>query len=418
MSTLRTTGAAARVAARILALAPALQRTQALHALADALRTQQQPVLAANAADLAAARSAGISEPLAERLLLNERRLDAMAADVAAVAAAPDPIGEKFDERTLAKGLQVHRQRVPLGVLGVVYESRPNVTVDVAALCLRTGNAAILRGGSEALRSNLALGALVRNALAAAGLPVSAIQLIESTDRAQLLELLQLQEHLDLLIPRGGNALHQFCREHSRVPVITGGVGVCHLYVDASANQVAALDVIYNAKVQRPSVCNALDTLLVDEALAPVLLPAVVARLGAAGVAFRADGAALAVLAGNPAVSAAAAADFDTEWLALVLGLKVVSGLDEALAHIAQHSTAHSDGILTQTEAHAARFVAEVDSAGVFVNASTRFNDGGQLGLGGETAVSTQRLHVRGPMGISELTTYKWVVRGNYAVRE
>ena len=410
-------GAAARVAARTLALAPAAQRTQALHALAAALRTQQVPVLAANAADLAAAHSAGISAPLAERLLLNAQRLNAMAADVAAVAAAPDPIGEKFDERTLANGLQVHRQRVPLGVLGVVYESRPNVTIDVAALCLRTGNAAILRGGSEALRSNLALGALVRNALAAAGVPADAFQLVESTDRAQLLELLQLHDHLDLLIPRGGNALHQFCREHSRVPVITGGVGVCHLYVDASANQAAALDVIFNAKVQRPSVCNALDTLLVDAALAPALLPAVVARLGTAGVAFRADAAALAVLAGNPAVSAAAADDFDTEWLALVLGLKVVSGLDEALAHIAQHSTAHSDGILTQTEAHAARFVAEVDSAGVFVNASMRFNDGGQLGLGGETAVSTQRLHVRGPMGISELTTYKWVVRGNYAVR-
>jgi len=418
VSSLRTTGAAARVAARTLALVPAAQRTQALHALAAALRTQQQFVLAANAADLAAARSAGISEPLAERLLLNDRRLNAMAADVAAVAAAPDPIGEKFDERTLANGLQVHRQRVPLGVLGVVYESRPNVTIDVAALCLRTGNAAILRGGSEALRTNLALGALVRTALAASGIPADAIQLVESTDRAQLLELLQLHDQLDLLIPRGGNALHQFCREHSRVPVITGGVGVCHLYVDASANQAAALDVIYNAKVQRPSVCNALDTLLVDATLAPVLLPEVVARLGAAGVAFRADGAALAVLAGNPAVSAAAPADFDTEWLALVLGLKVVSGLDEALAHIGQHSTAHSDGILTQTEAHAARFVAEVDSAGVFVNASTRFNDGGQLGLGGETAVSTQRLHVRGPMGISELTTYKWVVRGNYAVRE
>ena len=417
MSALRAMGAAARVAARTLALAPAAQRTQALHALAAALRTQQVPVLAANAADLAAAHSAGISAPLAERLLLNAQRLNAMAADVAAVAAAPDPIGEKFDERTLANGLQVHRQRVPLGVLGVVYESRPNVTIDVAALCLRTGNAAILRGGSEALRSNLALGALVRNALAAAGVPADAFQLVESTDRAQLLELLQLHDHLDLLIPRGGNALHQFCREHSRVPVITGGVGVCHLYVDASANQAAALDVIFNAKVQRPSVCNALDTLLVDAALAPALLPAVVARLGAAGVAFRADAAALAVLAGNLAVSAATAADFDTEWLALVLGLKVVSGLDEALAHIAQHSTAHSDGILTQTEAHAARFVAEVDSAGVFVNASTRFNDGGQLGLGGETAVSTQRLHVRGPMGISELTTYKWVVRGNYAVR-
>ena len=417
MSALRAMGAAARVAARTLALAPAAQRTQALHALAAALRTQQVPVLAANAADLAAAHSAGISAPLAERLLLNAQRLNAMAADVAAVAAAPDPIGEKFDERTLANGLQVHRQRVPLGVLGVVYESRPNVTIDVAALCLRTGNAAILRGGSEALRSNLALGALVRNALAAAGVPADAFQLVESTDRAQLLELLQLHDHLDLLIPRGGNALHQFCREHSRVPVITGGVGVCHLYVDASANQAAALDVIFNAKVQRPSVCNALDTLLVDAALAPALLPAVVARLGTAGVAFRADAAALAVLAGNPAVSAATAADFDTEWLALVLGLKVVKGLDEALAHIAQHSTAHSDGILTQTEAHAARFVAEVDSAGVFVNASTRFNDGGQLGLGGETAVSTQRLHVRGPMGISELTTYKWVVRGNYAVR-
>jgi len=417
VSKLRLVGAAARAAARTLALAPAAQRTQALHALAAALRTQQQPVLAANAADQAAARTANISEPLAERLLLNEQRLAAMAADVAAVANLPDPIGEIFDERTLPNGLQVHRQRVPIGVLGVVYESRPNVTIDVAALCLRSGNAAILRGGSEALRSNLALGALVRSALASAGIAEAAIQLVESTDRAQLLELLQMHDCLDLLIPRGGNALHEFCREHSRVPVITGGVGVCHLYVDASANQAAALDVIYNSKVQRPSVCNALDTLLVDAALAPALLPAVVARLGAAGVAFRADPAAHALLAGNPAVRAATGADFDTEWLALVLGLRVVSGLDEALAHIAQHSTAHSDGILTQTAAHAARFVAEVDSAGVFVNASTRFNDGAQLGLGGETAVSTQRLHVRGPMGINEMTTYKTVVRGNYAVR-
>jgi glutamate-5-semialdehyde dehydrogenase len=309
---------------------------------------------------------------------------------------------------------------VPIGVLGVIYEARPNVTIDTAALAIRTGNVAILRGGSETIASNRALVAVAHQALAAAALPVTAVQFVDDPDRRHVTELLRLHRFVDMIIPRGGNQLHAFCRENASIPVITGGIGICHLYVDDSADLARALPVISNAKVQRPSVCNALDTVLVHRAIADEFLPQVVAHLGVQGVTFRAEPRALAALGGGQApatVSPAGPEAFDTEWLSLVLGLKVVDGLDEALAHIACHSTAHSDGILTQTPANAERFVAEVDSAVVYVNASTRFTDGAQLGLGAEVAVSTQRLHARGPMGLPELTTYKWVVLGDYTVR-
>jgi glutamate-5-semialdehyde dehydrogenase len=394
-------------------------KNTALRALAEGVMAEAPAILAANARDVSAGQAGGLSEALMDRLTLNEKRLSGIAADVRALAELPDPVGETFDDGVLPNGLRVRRQRVPLGVLGVIYESRPNVTLDVAGLAIKTGNAAILRGGSETLHSNRALMALVQRALAQHGLPADAIQFIDSADRALVLELLQLADGVDVIIPRGGAGLHRFCREHSRVPVITGGIGVCHLYVDESADVERALDVIHNAKTQRPSVCNSLDTVLVHRALAGEFLPAVVDHLRPAGVTFRAEPRALAFLPTSLVGQASPAGpdDFDTEWMSLVLGLKVVESMDEAIEHIAAHSTAHSDGILTRDAANARRFVAEVDSAAVFVNASTRFNDGGQLGLGVEAAVSTQRLHVRGPMGLRELTTYKWVVEGDYHTR-
>lgn len=417
-------GKKGRQAARLLGRAPADQRRAALERLAYYLENAPQEVLASNALDIADGQRDGLSPALIDRLALNQSRLAGMAADLRSVASMPDPLGEVFNQSVLPNGLRVHRQRVPIGVLGVIYESRPNVTVDVAGLAIKTGNGAILRGGSETLRSNQALIALVHRALEDSGLPAGAVQLIEDPDRALVLEMLQLHEYIDLIIPRGGAGLHAFCREHSKIPVITGGIGICHLYVDATVDQAAALPLIYNAKVQRPTVCNALDTLLVHPAVAAQILPAVVEHLRPAGVTFRADPAAAACLAqsgGNgdllPGVSLAGTDDFDTEWLSLVLGLKVVDGLEDAIRHIAAHSTGHSDGILTGNADNARRFVAEVDSAAVYVNASTRFTDGAQLGLGAEVAVSTQRLHARGPMGLRELTSYKWVITGDYHIR-
>ena len=412
-------GQAARAAARALARANNTARCTALETLAASLLTEQAEVLAANAGDVAAARTNGLTEALIDRLTLTPARLAGMAADLRTIIALPDPLGEVFDARTLPNGLRVHRQRVPIGVLGVIYESRPNVTIDVAGLAIRTGNAAILRGGKETLASNRALIALVQAALQAAGLPSAAVQFIDDADRRYVTELLRLNEYVDMIIPRGGATLHNYCRENATIPVITGGMGVCHLYVDESADLARALPVISNAKVQRPSVCNALDTVLVHQSVAAQFLPQIVAHLGAQGVTFRAEPRALAALraAAGPSVQPAGPEDFDTEWMALILGLKVVGDLEEAMAHIAAHSTAHSDGILTQTPEHADRFVAEVDSAAVYVNASTRFTDGAQLGLGAEVAVSTQRLHARGPMGLPELTIYKWVVRGDYTTR-
>ena len=414
-------GQHARAAARKLAQATTDQKNRALLALADQLIARQAIILEANAQDVVGAQAAGLSPAMLDRLTLTASRLAGMAADLRSVAALPDPVGEVFDAQTMPNGLKIRRQRVPIGVIGVIYEARPNVTLDVAGLALKTGNAVILRGGRETVNSNLALVALVEHVLAEGGLPVEAVQYIGDPDRARVTELLALADDVDMIIPRGGAGLHRFCRENSRIPVITGGIGICHLFVDASADLDAALNILHNAKTQRPTVCNALDTALVHRAVAAEFLPRLVDHLAPAGVTFRADAAALSALAQTgpwpPSVLPAGPDDFDTEWLSLILGLKVVDSLDEALAHIAAHSTAHSDGILTRDEANAARFVAEVDSAAVYVNASTRFTDGSQLGLGAEVAISTQRLHARGPMGLRELTTYKWVIIGAGHVR-
>ena len=314
--------------------------------------------------------------------------------------------------------MRVSRRRTPLGVLGVIYEARPNVTIDIAALALKTGNAVILRGGKEIQRSNLLLLAVIHEALDQAGLPRAAIQYIDNPDRAMIGHLLKLHEYVDVIIPRGGAGLHQFCRENSTIPVITGGVGICHFFVDETADFDKALPVIHNARTQRPSVCNSLDTLLVHERIAASFLPRVVSYLAPAGVTFRADETAMSILSEYEGVQPAGPEDFDTEWMNLTLGLRVVPDLDAAIDHIRRHSLNHSDGILTQDWNHAQRFLNEVDSSAVFVNASTRFNDGGQLGLGAEVAISTQKLHARGPMGLEELTTYKWIVLGDGHVRQ
>jgi glutamate-5-semialdehyde dehydrogenase len=330
-------------------------------------------------------------------------------------------VGEIFDRETLPNGLRVQKQRVPIGLLAVIYESRPNVTVDVTGLALKSGNTVVLRGGSETLHSNRALVSAIHAALEEGGLPADAVQFIDSADRGLVMDLLQMDDQIDMLIPRGGAGLHRFCRENSRIPVITGGIGVCHLFVDETADQDAAARVVRNAKIQRPTVCNALDTVLVHRKVAATFIPALVEALAADGVTFRLGPSAMETIAGRAdlqdSVSAAGPDDFDTEWLSLVLGIKVVEGLDEAMDHIRTHSTGHSDGILTRDSANADRFVQEVDSAAVYVNASTRFTDGAQLGLGAEVAISTQRLHARGPMALEALTTYKWVIRGENHVR-
>jgi glutamate-5-semialdehyde dehydrogenase len=346
--------------------------------------------------------------------------LQGIAADLHHVARLSDPVGEIFDESRMPNGLHLQKRRVPIGVLGVIYEARPNVTIDVAGLAIKTGNAAILRGGSETLATNRALVEQVQESLNQCSLPADVIQFIDDADRKRVYELLQLRNYVDMIIPRGGAALHEFCRENSRIPVITGGIGICHLFVDASADLEASLPVIRNAKIQRPTVCNALDTVLVHRVVAPRFIPKLVNRLAEDGVTFRVDASAMPFLGQpiHPSVSPAGEDDFDIEWLSLIMGVKVVEGLDEAIAHIGAHSTGHSDGILTQNEENASRFVIEVDSAAVYVNASTRFTDGSQFGLGAEVAVSTQRLHARGPMGLRELMTYKWVARGDYSVRD
>ncbi len=410
-------GQRARAAARILARTSTEVKNRLLHTIADKLIAHQDAILDANAQDLADARAAGLRANLLDRMTLTPARLQNIASDTRNVASLPDPVGEEFDGRVLPNGLRVFKRRTPLGVIGLIYEARPNVTVDIAALSLKTGNAAIMRGSGEIRRSNLAIMEVIHESLRKMDLPEDAIQYIRDPDRAMVGHLLKLHEYVDMIIPRGGAGLHAYCREHSTIPVITGGIGINHIFVDASADLKQAVPIVHNAKTQRPSVCNALDTLLVHEAVAETFLPRVVERLAQDGVTFRAEERALAIVGDHPAVSPAGPDDFDTEWLSLVLGLKVVSGLDEALEHIRAHSTQHSDSILTNDWRHAQRFLDEVDSAAVYVNASTRFTDGAQLGLGAEVAISTQKLHARGPMGLRELTTYKWIILGDGHVR-
>jgi glutamate-5-semialdehyde dehydrogenase len=420
MLDLNDMGARARRAARALALTSTERKNAALHAIADALRDNMATVLAANALDLERGRDAGLSAALLDRMLLTPERLASIAADTRSVAQLPDPVGEQFDRSVLPNGLRVHKRHVPLGVVGVIYEARPNVTVDIAALCIKSGNAAILRGGKEITNSCAALSSVIRDAMAEAGLPTDAIQIIDDPDRALVEQLLKLDRYVDVIIPRGGAALHQFCREQATIPVITGGIGVCHVYVDQAADQAKVVPIVRNAKVQRPSVCNSLDTLLLHRSVAAQVLPEVARDLLPLQVELRCDEASLAILRAAGVESAqvvpASSGDFGTEFMALILSVRVLDGLDEALEHIARYGD-HSDAIITEDRDTAEAFVTAVDSSAVFVNASTRFNDGGQLGLGAEIAVSTQKLHVRGPMALRELTTYKWVVEGDGHVR-
>ena len=411
-------GIAAKAASWQLALLSSREKNQVLEKIADYLEAQTDDILRANAEDLAEARANGLSEAMLDRLALTPARLSGIANDVRQVCNLADPVGQVIDGGLLDRGLRIERRRVPLGVIGVIYEARPNVTVDVASLCLKTGNAAILRGGKETWRTNAATVKVIQQALQECGLPAAAVQAIESPDRALVGEMLKMDKYIDMLIPRGGAGLHKLCREQSTIPVITGGIGVCHIFVDETAEIAPALKIIVNAKTQRPSTCNTVETLLVHRNIADTFLPALSKQMAESGVTLHAAPSALPTLQNGPAkVEPVKAEQYDDEYLSLDLNVKVVADMDEAIAHIREHGTQHSDAILTRTLRNANRFINEVDSSAVYVNASTRFTDGGQFGLGAEVAVSTQKLHARGPMGLEALTTYKWIGFGDDTIR-
>ncbi|EHD7129328.1 glutamate-5-semialdehyde dehydrogenase [Vibrio cholerae] len=409
-------GKAAKAASFQLATASTAQKNQALAIMADQLEAQSASILAANAKDIALGCEAGLSDAMLDRLLLNESRLQAIANDVRNVIKLNDPVGSEIDSRVLENGMSLARRRVPLGVVGVIYEARPNVTIDIAALCLKTGNAAILRGGKETFFSNMELVKVIQSALDKAGLPAASVQYIEKPDRELVTQLLKMDDYVDMIIPRGGAGLHKMCKENSTVPVIIGGFGISHIFVDESADLDKSVAVIENAKVQRPSACNALDTLLVHQAIAKLLLDKLIAKLNGK-VAFVAEPKAKALMSAAAELRDAQAGDFDTEWLSYTLGVKVVQDVQEAIEHMREHNASHSDAIMTNDLYNAELFVNTAGSAAVYVNASTRFTDGAQFGLGAEVAVSTQKLHARGPMGLEELTSYKWVGKANYLSR-
>ncbi|PTA51100.1 glutamate-5-semialdehyde dehydrogenase [Shewanella morhuae] len=411
-------GINAKQASYALASLTAIQKAELLKAIADALTQNTLAILAANAKDVAAAKADGLTYAMIDRLLLDEARLASIISDIADVVRLADPVGEEFGSQLLDNGLRLTRRRVPLGVIGVIYEARPNVTVDIAVLALKTGNAIILRGGKETLQSNKLISDVIRSAVVAQGLPIDAVQFIDSPDRALVTGLLKLDQYVDMIVPRGGQALQRLCAEQATIPVILGGIGICHLYVDKNADFERALAVIANAKVQRPTVCNALDTLLVDEQVASTFVPQIAEYLHSLGVRFSVCEQTYTLLDGlGFDVSLAKSEDFGIEWLSLTLGIKVVSDIDAAVSHIRHYSSGHSEAILTDDIHAAAHFMNEVNSAAVYVNASTRFTDGGQFGLGAEVAVSTQKLHARGPMGLEALTTYKWLAWGDYTSR-
>ncbi|MEG9531878.1 glutamate-5-semialdehyde dehydrogenase [Mannheimia indoligenes] len=388
------------------------QKNEALLTIADSLEQRATEILYANAKDIEFAQSQGISLAIIDRLLLNEDRLKGIANDVRNVAKLADPVGQVIDGGVLDSGLKIERQRVPLGVILTIYEARPNVTIDVASLCLKTGNAVILRGGKETKFTNAVLVDVVQGALEKAGLPKLAVQAVTDPDRGLLLELLKLDRYIDMVIPRGGAGLHQFCKENSTIPVIVGGIGVCHLFVEKTADQEKSLEVIANAKTQRPSTCNTLETLLVEKSIAVEFLPKLVAKMQQLGVTIHSND-----LQKIDGIEPLDQAKLSQEWLSLDLNVVVVNDLQQAVEHIRHYGSQHSESILTSDYQIARRFVQQVDAAAVYINASTRFTDGGEFGLGAEVAVSTQKLHARGPMGLEALTTYKWVCEGDYLVR-
>jgi glutamate-5-semialdehyde dehydrogenase len=389
-------------------------KDSALNAMADALVARQEELFEANARDLETGRERGLSDAMLDRLKLNESRVQQMAEGCRQVASLPDPVGRVIGGWTQPNGLKIEQVRTPLGVIGVIYESRPNVTVEAAVLCLKAGNAVVLRGGSEAIHSNVLLAQIISQAASDAGVPAGAIEIIETTDRAATNHMVTLNEYIDLVVPRGGEGLKKSLSAVATVPLIFAAGGVCHIFVDESADLEQAVEVIHNAKVQRPSTCNALETLLLHSTSAAGQLPAIAERLVAAGVELRGDEASQAIVS---SIKPASEDDWYAEYGGLTLAVRVVDSLDSAIAHIETYGTGHSDAILTQNFGNAEEFIGRVDSAAVYVNASTRFTDGFEFGLGAEVGISTQKLHARGPMGLEALTTTKYVVRGNGQLR-
>jgi glutamate-5-semialdehyde dehydrogenase len=416
---LNAKGRLAKLAAHRLAYLSTDIKNRALSSIAGDLLSKKDRILSANREDITAARENGMGPAMLDRLLINDSRLEGMSQDVLAVAALSDPVGEVFDMRTMANGLIIGRKRVPLGVIGAIYESRPNVTIDISVLCLKSGNAIILRGGKEAIHTNTALVQMVQEAATRAGMPEGCVQFVGNTDRSLVDHLLKMNEYIDLLIPRGSAQLIKFVAETATMPVVTGGIGVCHTYVDRRADASKAAAIVYNAKVQRPTVCNALDCVLIHSEMADTHLPEIATELGKAGVELRCDERALAILRSTAGLKLKPAVpeDWGNEFLALVAAVRVVDSLDEALAHIEQYGSGHSEAIVTEDYGAAMRFLNEVDAACVYVNASTRFTDGGQFGLGAEVGISTQKTHARGPLGLKELTSYKWIIFGEGQVR-
>lgn len=414
MTILEQMGQRAREAARALAVAGA-KKDEALHKMADAIEAHTAEILAANEEDLRAARESGMRESLLDRLALSAARIAGMAQGVRDVAAQEDPIGQVVSGFVRPNGLQIQRVRVPLGVIGIIYEARPNVTADAAALCMKAGNAVILRGGKEAIHSNTAVSEVMRRAVEEAGLPADCIQLVQDTSRASSVEMMSLTGYLDVLIPRGGAGLIRSVVENSHVPVIQTGEGNCHIFVDASADVAMAANIVFNAKTSRPSVCNAMEKLLVHKDIADQALPAIRARLDEKDVELRGCARTRAIL--GDSVIPAGEEDWGREYLDYVLAIKVVDSLEEAIAHIARYSSGHSEAIITNNYQNARTFTEQVDSAAVYVNASTRFTDGGEFGCGAEIGISTQKLHARGPMGMRELTSTKFIIMGNGQIR-
>ena len=411
---MQTVGRGARDASRAVARASTAQKNTALLAMAQAIRADADGILAANALDVAQARDEGLDAAMLDRLTLTAKGVESMALGLEQVAALPDPIGEIGDLKFRPSGIQVGKMRVPLGVVGIIYEARPNVTADAAALCLKSGNAAILRGGKEALRANQAIAACVRAGLAAAGLPEAAVQVIATTDRAAVGHLVAMPEYVDVIVPRGGKGLIERMSREARVPVIKHLDGNCHVYVHTAADPAKALAILENSKTQRLGTCNTAESLLVDRAVAAAQLPTLAAMLTARGVEIRGCTETQALV---PAAVPASDADYATEYLAAIISVKVVAGLDEAIAHINRYSSAHTDAIVSEDYTAAMRFLREVDSASVMVNASTRFADGFEYGLGAEIGISTDKFHARGPVGLEGLTSQKWIVLGNGEVR-
>lgn len=407
-------GQQARSASRMLARAATAEKNAALLAMAEAIVAAQPALLAANAKDMAAGKDKGLDAALLDRLELNEERILGMAEGIRQIAALPDPVGEISDMSYRPSGIQVGKMRVPLGVVGIIYESRPNVTADAAALCLKSGNAAILRGGSEALHSNQAIAECICAGLKQAGLPEAVVQVIETPDRAAVGALITMQEYVDVIVPRGGKGLIERISAEARVPVIKHLHGVCHVYIDSQADQQKAIQVAFNAKTQRYGTCNTMETLLVDSAIAAEVLPELARQYQAKGVELRGCEATRAILKD---INAATEEDWDTEYLAPILSIRVVNGLDEAIEHIHRHSSGHTESIMTEDISRARRFMTEVDSSSVMVNASTRFADGFEYGLGAEIGISTDKIHARGPVGLEGLTSQKYIVIGDGHIR-